>query len=316
MIPDVDIIIVSYNTREVLLACLSSIAEHPPSTLGRVIVVDNASTDGSVDAVRSLWPAVHVLALESNVGFGRANNAAIRASSATLVLLLNSDTLVSAGTLDALVARLIRTGATAAGPLLVDDTGRFEISYGRMLSPATEFIQLIRRRAAGSDTRIATKYVARLVAEEREVDWISGACLLVRRAAALEAGLFDERFFLYEEDVDFCAALRARGGRMLFTPHAQIVHLGGRSVAATQAPAAAAPSGSAPAAGVGVGPRANQSLSRGAAASGGGAPRAASQRWLSSSAYDRSHVAFYEKHLPRWAPVLRWWKALRGRASP
>jgi GT2 family glycosyltransferase len=272
MTPDLDIVIVSHNTRDALLACLSSIAEHPPSTLGRVFVVDNASSDGSADAVRSHWPAVHVLTLESNAGFGAANNAAIRASSATLVLLLNSDTVVGAGTLDALVARLVATGATAAGPRLVDGQGRFEISYGRMLSPINELIQLVRRRAAESHLRVAKTYVAGLLSEERDVDWISGACLLVRRAAALEAGLFDERFFLYEEDVDFCAALRARGGRILFTPQAQIVHLRGQSLAAAAAPAAA-------------------------------------------SAYDRSHLAFYEKHLPRWAPALRWWKALRGRAT-
>jgi len=300
MTPDLDIIIVSHNTRDTLLACLSSIAEHPPSTLGRVFVVDNASSDGSADAVRSRWPAVHVLALESNAGFGAANNAAIRASSATLVLLLNSDTVVGAGALDALVARLVDTGAAAAGPRLVDGQGRFEISYGLMLSPVNELIQLIRRRAAESRLRVAKTYVASLLSAEREVDWISGACLLVRRAAALEAGLFDERFFLYEEDVDFCAALRARGGRILFTPHAQIVHLRGRSVAAAQAPAAAAP---------------GESASRGGAASAGGAPRAPDRSWRSASAYDRSHLAFYEKHLPRWAPALRWWKTVRGRAA-
>ena len=130
---------------------------------------------------------------------------------------------------------------------------------------------------------------------EREVDWVTGACLLVRRQAAIDAGLFDERYFLYEEDVDFCAALRARGGKILFTPEAQIVHLRGASAEA-QAPAAAAPSASA---------------SRGAAASGGGAPRATNKNSLSH--YDRSHLAFYEKHSPRWAPALRWWKTLRGR---
>jgi GT2 family glycosyltransferase len=91
----------------------------------------------------------------------------------------------------------------------------------------------------------------------------------VRRAAALEAGLFDERYFLYEEDVDLCAALRARGGRVLFTPRAEVVHTRGRSVA--EAGSAAA------------------------------------------SLYDRSHLAFYEKHRPGWAPVLRLWLGVRGR---
>jgi GT2 family glycosyltransferase len=99
---------------------------------------------------------------------------------------------------------------------------------------------------------------------------VSGACLLVRRDAALSAGCFDERYFLYEEDVDFCAALRARGGRVIFTPYAEVVHLRGRS----QRPGNVGASGH----------------------------------------YDRSHVAFYEKHLPGWAPWLRAWLRIRGRS--
>ena len=269
MTSPVDIIIVSYNTRAALLECLASVALHPPTTPGRVWVVDNASGDGSVAAVRAAWPRVDVLALERNVGFGTANNVAIRASTAPLVLLLNSDTVVGPGAIDALVARLVETGAVAAGPRLVNASGRPEISYGRMLSPLHEIIQLVRQRAAASSSPLAQRYAARLVDRERVADWVSGACLLVRREAALAAGLFDERYFLYEEDVDFCAALRANGGRILFTPRAQIVHLRGQSAGASPAPR--------------------------------------------QSAYDRSHLAFYRKHLPAWAPVLRWWQRRRGR---
>jgi GT2 family glycosyltransferase len=101
-------------------------------------------------------------------------------------------------------------------------------------------------------------------------DWVSGACLLVRRDAAVAAGLLDERYFMYEEDVDFCAALRARGGRILFTPAAEVVHLRGRSIRRAGA---------------------------------------------GSSHYDRSHLAFYEKHAPRWAPLLRLWLRIRGRGG-
>jgi len=100
------------------------------------------------------------------------------------------------------------------------------------------------------------------------VDWVSGACLLVHRADAEAVGLLDERYFLYTEDVDFCAAIRARGRRVLFTPAAQIVHLRGRS----RATAAAA----------------------------------------MDAAYRRSHIAFYEKHHPAWAPLLRLYLRLKG----
>jgi GT2 family glycosyltransferase len=266
-----DVVIVNYNTKADLLRCLASLLnEDPrPSIVARVIVVDNGSSDGSSDAVRGAFPAVEVMALGRNAGFAAANNVAIRAATAPLVLLLNSDTVVTAPALDTLADRLNATGATAAGPRIVDGDGYPEVSFGQMLSPLAEarqqrLVKLASRRDSASQATIA-----QLLSEEREVDWVTGACVLVRRDAALAAGLLDERYFLYEEDVDFCAALRARGGRILFTPRAQIVHLRGR-----------------------------------ARAKDPGAARVH---------YDRSHLAFYEKHLPRWAPVLRAWLKLRGR---
>jgi len=227
----IDIIIVSYNTRDDLDRCLASLAEHPPKDLGRTFVVDNASTDGSQALVRERWPAVVLHALDSNLGFAAANNRAIRESTATHVLLLNSDTVVPAQAIDILASRLQATGAVAAGPRLIDTRGRPEISFGSMLSPWTEFVQARRVRLAARDDSAARHAVDELVGVERPVDWISGACLLVDRQAAVEAGLLDERYFMYEEDVDFCAALRGRGGRVLYVPEATVLHLRGRSFA-------------------------------------------------------------------------------------
>jgi GT2 family glycosyltransferase len=261
----VDIVIVSFNTRADTLACLASIAAARPAGLGTVFVVDNASTDGTVDAVRAAHPEVQVIALDRNLGFGAANNVALRQSTAALVLLLNSDTTVPAGAIDTLVDRLGATGAVAIGPHLVNDQGDEEISFGQMLSPVAEAMQMARGRMARSRRAALRAWATRPLASEQTVDWVSGACLLVRRNAAAAAGYFDEQFFLYEEDVDFCAALRAGGGRIVYTPQATVVHRGGRS----------------------------------------GAP--------ASGHYDRSHVKFYEKHAPRWTPVLRGWLRLRGR---
>jgi hypothetical protein len=266
--PTVDVVIVSYNTAGDLDRCLASLIAHPPTPLGEIIVVDNASTDGSVDLVRTRYPQVHVIALDSNLGFAAANNIGLRESRAPLVLLLNSDTIVPEGALDRLVARLLETGATAAGPRLVDGDGRPEVSFGPMLTPRAEWRQ---RRLVGQARQTdpeAVAAIARHLAEERDVDWVTGACLLVRRAAVAAVGYFDERYFMYEEDVDLCLALRARGGRVLYTPAAEVVHLRGRS-------------------------------STGSA---------------TSTHYDRSHLAFYEKHLPFWAPWLRLWLRVRGRA--
>jgi N-acetylglucosaminyl-diphospho-decaprenol L-rhamnosyltransferase len=263
----VDIIIVNYNTRDDLAACLASLAAAWPACGARAIVVDNASTDGSVAMVQTRWPAVRMIALPQNVGFGAANNVALRQSQSTFCLLLNSDTIVPPGAIDTLLARLEATGATVAGPRLVDSAGRPEVSFGSMLTPWTEFRQRRRVRMA-SEGRGGATHIDELLSTERFVDCVSGACLLLRRVDAEAAGFFDERYFMYEEDVDLCAAIRQRGGKVLFTPAAQITHLRGRSV------------------------------SRAAAG---------------STHYDRSHLAFYEKHAPGWAPWLRLWLRLRGR---
>lgn len=266
----VDVVIVNFNTRDHVTACLASIDAARPAALGRTFVVDNGSTDGSTAQIAARWPGVELIALGENRGFAAANNVAIRRSTAPLVLLLNSDTIVKAGAIDVLVDRLEATGATAAGPKLVDGRGRPEVSFGPMLSPLAEWRQRRRVRQAASEAAHDRAAIDALVADEQFVDWVSGACLVVRRPAALDAGLLDERYFMYEEDVDFCAALRAGGGRILFTPRATITHLGGRSIARA----------------------------------GGAANRH----------YDRSHLLFYEKHLPAWAPLLRLWLTVRGRS--
>ena len=253
------IVIVSYNARADLERCLESLHASPPQIDHEIVVVDNHSSDGSVEAARR-WPDVRVIALDANVGFARANNVALRATASADVLLLNSDTIVPAGAVDRLVAELDREPAVAiVGPRLVDGSGRAELSFGRMIAPLNELRQ---KRLARSPE------VERLTRERHYPDWVSGACLLVRRADAEAVGGLDERFFMYTEDVDFCAAIRARGRRVLFTPDVEIVHLRGRSAA------------SAPAA--------------------------------TNAAYRRSQVAFYEKHHPRWAPVLKLYLRIRG----
>lgn len=233
MMRGIDIIIVNYNTRPELLACLASLHTAPPTRPHHIVVVDNDSSDGSVDSVRAAYPAVEVIAMGRNAGFAAANNTGIRATSSPLVVLLNSDTLVAAGALDRLCDRLEATGATAAGPRLLDAQGRPEMSWGPMLTPLAEWRQSRLVKAAESGSAAAQAEVRQRTSTERDVDWVSGACLVVERDAAVAAGLIDERYFVYEEDVDFCAAIRAAGGRVLFTPAAEITHLRGRSMPKT-----------------------------------------------------------------------------------
>jgi N-acetylglucosaminyl-diphospho-decaprenol L-rhamnosyltransferase len=232
-----DIIIVSYNARADLERCLHSLHAAPPALAHRIVVVDNASADGSVEAVRRIWPGVDVVEMGRNAGFAAANNAGIRAARGELILLLNSDTIVPPGAIDALTARMLaEPDVAAAGPRLVDGEGRAEWSFGPMLTPGHELRRLALQALHARGVPGARALIERAARRESYPDWVTGACLLVRRDAAEAAGLLDERYFMYEEDVDFCAALRAGGGRILFTPAAEVVHLRGRS--ARSAPAA------------------------------------------------------------------------------
>jgi GT2 family glycosyltransferase len=261
------IVIVSYQAREDLARCLDSLLAAPPAIAHEIVVVDNASTDGSRDVVGAR-PGVRLIALPDNVGFARANNAAIRETRGDLILLLNSDTIVPAGAIDGLVAALdAAPDAAAAGPRLADADGRPELSFGAMIAPLAEMRQKRLVTAGARHEPWALAEIARRTSEPGFPDWVSGACLLVRRREAEAAGLLDERYFMYLEDVDFCAALRASGRRILFTPAVTVTHLRGRSRAA--------------------------------------APAATSRH------YRDSQRAFYAKHHPLWAPVLRAYLRLR-----
>jgi GT2 family glycosyltransferase len=234
--PELSIVIVSYNARRDLEACLDSLAVHAPQATHEIVVVDNASTDGSYEVVGARAPRVRLLRQAQNRGFAAGNNAGIRDTTGELILLLNSDTIVPSGAVDTLIRRLrARPSAAAAGPRLVDAAGRVELSFGPMISPFAELRQKVLVALHGRGFRPVSSWVERAASREQVVDWVSGAALLVYRRDAEAVGLLDERFFLYTEDVDFCAALRARGREVLFAPAAQIAHVRGRSRASAPA---------------------------------------------------------------------------------
>jgi GT2 family glycosyltransferase len=268
--PRLSIIIVTYNSRTYVDGCLESLARHPPAIDHDVTVVDNASPDATAALVRDRWPQVRVIDAGGNLGFAAANNIGMRASSGELILLLNPDTRAPAGALDTLAAVLdANPDAAIVGPRLVDGSGRAELSFGAMMSPLAELRQKVLVAGHERAVPLISGFVDALTRQPREADWVSGACLLVRRLDAEAVGLMDERYFVYTEDVDFCAAVRGRGRKVLFNPGAEVVHLRGLS--------------------------------------------AASARDETERAYRRSQVAFYEKHHPGWAPVLRAYLKLRGR---
>jgi GT2 family glycosyltransferase len=228
-LPDLSIIIVSFNARADLERCLESLHSPAPSLSHEIVVVDNQSSDGSALAARR-WTDVRVIETGANLGFARANNIGIRSTTGAAVLLLNSDTIVPPGAIDQLATTLDRrAGVAVVGPRLVDGEGRAELSFGRMIGPLNELRQKLLVRGQARGWTWPSRFVSETTHREQSTDWVSGACLLVRREDAEAVGLLDERYFMYTEDVDFCAAIRARGRQVLFFPDVEIVHLGGRS---------------------------------------------------------------------------------------
>lgn len=226
------IVIVSYNVRDDLDACLRSVVGQTAPLATTVVVVDNASTDGTVAMVRERWPGVQVVEAGGNVGFARANNLGIRATASEYVLLLNPDTIARPGAIATLVHALeTQLDAAAAGPRLVDADGVPELSFGWTMSPWGELRQKVVGELYRRRVRTVVARVERLTRTAGAREWVSGACLAARRVDLEAVGLLDERYFMYAEDVDLCLRLRQRGRAVLFVPDAEIVHLRGRSAA-------------------------------------------------------------------------------------
>jgi GT2 family glycosyltransferase len=228
--PAVSVVIVSYNTRELLLACLTSLA-HAALPL-QVIVVDNASTDGSVEAARGHELPVEVIANADNVGFSKANNIGLENALAPYVLILNSDAAVRPGTIETMVQVLdTRPEIGIVGPRTVGTDGHIQVSFGPDLTPWSEWRQRRLVRGVKRGDPAALRRAEALASAERTVPWVSGSCLLARSDLLAHLGGFDEGFFLYEEDVDLCVRARRAGFHVLFTPRAEVVHHLGRSMA-------------------------------------------------------------------------------------
>jgi len=220
---ELSVILVSYNDRLRLERCLSSLEEEARNLGAKVIVVDNNSTDGSEELVRASFPWVELITSSENLGYARANNRGIRESRGKFILFLNPDTVLPRGALTELLTGLeARPEAGAIGPALVHEDQSFQISFGRKVSFLSELIQKSVRNPY---------YKARLKAAARawEVGWLSGACLLLRRPALEAAGLFDENFFLFFEDIDLCLRMRQQGFRLIFDPRIKVLHVGGAS---------------------------------------------------------------------------------------
>ena len=234
------IVTVSYNVRDLLRRCLASVQESLARTPvdAEVVVVDNASSDGSAAMVEREFSWVRLLANRRNAGFATANNLGLRAlgfpgdGAPSYAMLLNPDTVVHGGALAELVAFMDRTPrAGACGPRLVYGDGSFQHSAFRFPTVAMAFLDFFVPHHRLLDSRLNGRYPRRLYQRgvPFAVDHPLGAALVVRREAAAEVGLLDEQFFMYCEEIDWCRRLKAGGWGIYCVPQAEIVHLGGQS---------------------------------------------------------------------------------------
>lgn len=229
--PDVSVVVVNRNTRDLLARCLVGVRAQEGVEL-ETIVVDNASADGSADLVAERFPEVQLMRLSDNAGFARANNVAFGRCRGELVLLLNSDAFLAPGALAQLVEGARRNpGAAAVGPRLLNADGTLQRSAwpfprpGRVLLEAFALHRPLSRLGLLEDLRTWAHD------EERAVEFLIGACLLIRRDALAEVGGFDERFWLYGEEADLCRRFAARGWEVVLVPSAECIHIGGASSA-------------------------------------------------------------------------------------
>jgi N-acetylglucosaminyl-diphospho-decaprenol L-rhamnosyltransferase len=212
-VPDLSVSIVNTNSRALLLACLESLA----GVHAEIVVLDNASEDGSADAVRERFPDVRVIPQEHRAGFGANHNTVIRATTGRYVYVLNEDTTARDWGFEALTAYLDDHPRVAAlGPKLVYPDGRLQDSAWRFPTPLVSTVSLATLGRLGVTQSRGD--------EPRAVDWVMGAAVVLRREALDEVGLFDESFFLYSEEVDLQARLHGAGWDVHYFPAVSVVH--------------------------------------------------------------------------------------------
>ena len=238
--PDLEVVVVSHGAEELLRRCLRSLEEHPArGGEGRVTVVDSGSPDATPEMVEREFPGVRLIR-RGNIGFSAANNLALRDSDAGAMLLLNPDTEVFAGTLDAALARLRseqRIGMV--GVKLVTESGELDHACKRSFPTPLSALAHFTGVGRGDDASIGlSQYRATHLGDDEpgEVDAVNGAFMLVRPEAVREVGLLDEGYWLYMEDLDWCHRFWDAGWKVFYEPAGVALHVKGGSSGARRAP--------------------------------------------------------------------------------
>lgn len=234
---EITIIIISFNTKKLLDGCLSSVYKSlflsNLQKISEVIVIDNASTDGSSGMVEKKYPAVLLIKNRENEGFGKANNRGIKISKGEYVMLLNSDTIIEHDSIYKMWHFLKNNQyLDIIGPKILNSGGSLQYSAGFFPTLLNIFcwmfliddLPLIKRLFKSYHISSASFYSG-----YHEVDWLTGACLFVKKSILPGLFPFDEHIFMYGEEVDLCYQIKNSGGRVAYYPNAQIIHLKGRS---------------------------------------------------------------------------------------
>ncbi len=234
------IVIVSYNTRQLLADCLQSLYDDPDHDQWQIIVVDNASSDDSVTMVARQFPQATLVTLDSNIGFARANNRGARIATGRHLLFLNADTVAPAGVITALCDFLDqRADAAIVGPRLVYPDGRLQYSARTFPGPLNTFLEYSFVDRLLPNVRLFGR--PRLTYMDHKqvqpVDYVAGACLMICREYFDNVGGWCEGYFFYAEDADLCAKVKRVGGKTYYYGRSRIIHIGGASADQVALPA-------------------------------------------------------------------------------
>lgn len=226
---DLSVIVVSYNTRHLLDEMMSCLEVASKGLTVQVIIVDNASVDGSANHIRRSFPNVELIANENNVGFGRANNQALPKLRGRFVLLLNTDAFMAPSALQVALACMERHPSCGiVGLRILGQDGTLQPSCRYFPNPWNLFVERTGLNRIGLRVKLVDN-MSWAHDSERICDWVPGCFYLIRREVIENIGLFDPRFFLYYEEVDHCWRTNAAGWSVVFCPESYITHLGGES---------------------------------------------------------------------------------------
>lgn len=210
------IIIVNYNTKELLRDCLASVFKETKNIDFEVIVIDNASKDASSAMVKKEFPRVKLIVNRHNAGFARANNQGIKQARGEYIILLNSDTKI----IDKALVKLVKfsqeqPGLGIAGPRLLNADNSHQPSTAPFYTLAVTAVSLFK----------GDRWLRQSPSQTRSVDWVSGACFLIKKEALEKIGLLDEKFFMYVEEMEYCYRAKKAGFSTFFYPGAEVTHL-------------------------------------------------------------------------------------------